>query len=83
MLVYQNAVGMSIVFYSFLDNFSEKFFLHYIDKKMKKYWWYQAGHQDGRQGTRTLQAKLTIIVPKFSTINIIFNIYKILNIFIV
>ena len=83
MLVYQNAIIMSIVFYSFSDNFAEKFFLHYIYKNQKIL--VTAGRQDGRQaatvpiGYRLNCLRLTIFVPKFSTINTSFNIYMILN----
>ena len=66
MLVYQNAIGMSIVFHSFSDNFAEKFFFHYIYKNQKIL--VTAGRQDGRQaailpiGYRLNCLRLTIFV---------------------
>ena len=68
------------IFLFFLDIFSEKFFLHYI-AKIKKILasGRTAGRQAGRQDARPLQAKLTIIVSKSSTINISFNLYIVLN----
>ena len=57
MLVYQNAIGMSIVFYSFSDNFSEKNFPSLYSKNQKNIGgvWQDArtaGRQDGRTAGR-------------------------------
>ena len=76
---------MSIVFYSFSDNFTEKFFFHYIYKNQKIL--VTAARQDGSPaailpiGYRLNCLRLTIFVPKFSTINISFNLYMILNLY--
>ena len=83
MLYYHFSIFLSTIFYSFSDNFTEKFFFHYIYKNQKIL--VTAGRQDGRQaailpiGYRLNCLRLTIFVSKFSTINISFNLYIVLN----
>ena len=80
---------MSIVFYSFSDNFTGKIFLSLYIQKTLLFLFPVPGYgsNPGRQaaivliGYRLNCLRLTIFVPKFSTINISFNIYMILNLY--